>query len=84
MSYVKGILKWPIGTEGKETIDKGADYAKRKLPLEEVPGREGNGKRLLEEDETYVIEDHGYVEAEKANRGGNASMSHSFICLPVP
>lgn len=62
-----------MGKEGEEIVDEGADYLKRKAPLEEVEGRKGKGKRLLEEDETYVVEDHGYNEAEKANRGDNAS-----------
>jgi len=66
-------------------------YVKDVVPIEEV--REGE-KRLLEEGETIVIEDHGYAAAEKANRGENASIwtqlalayaiHKSFIFLRVP
>ncbi|ERF70597.1 hypothetical protein EPUS_02463 [Endocarpon pusillum Z07020] len=78
MSYVKSIVKWPMGKEGQEKVDEGAEYVRRKVPLEEevVEGRETTGKRLLEEEDTTpVVDDHGIGEAEKANRGDNASMS---------
>jgi Protein of unknown function (DUF1279) len=78
LSYIKGILKWPMGEEGNGAIDEGADYVKRKGPLEEVTGRELKGKRLLEEGETYVVEDHGYDEAEKADRGEGAGIPSLF------
>ena len=77
MSYVKSIVKWPMGKEGQERVDEGADYVKQKVPLEEV---EGGAKRLLEEEKTYVMDDHGIGEAEKANRGDNASM---FVPSPL-
>jgi Protein of unknown function (DUF1279) len=79
LSYVKGIVKWPMGEEGKEAVDEGPDYIKRKGPLEEVTGRESKGKRLLEEEETYVVEDHGYNKAEKADRGEEAGISSPFL-----
>ena len=58
MSYVKGVLNWPIqGTLEPAPIEE---------PLERT--------RILEEDsEMYAVEDHGYDEAEKANQGDNAS-----------
>jgi Protein of unknown function (DUF1279) len=73
MSYVKGMVKWPMPEQGQEAVDQGVAYVKQKVPLEEVQGKE-RGKRLLEEDETYVLEDHGYKEAEKADQGDNAGM----------
>lgn len=84
LSYIKGIVKWPMGEEGKEAVDEGADYVKRKGPLEEVTGRESKGMRLLEEEEeeeeeTYVVEDHGYDKAEKADRGEKAGISSPFL-----
>ncbi len=79
ISYVKSIVKWPMGKEGPEMVHEGADYVQRKMPLEEeevvVEGRDGKRSRLLEEDETYVMDNHGIGEAEKANQGDNASMS---------
>ncbi len=71
LSYVQGIVKWPMG---KEMVDEGMGYVTPKVLLEEGQGRDEKGKRLLEEEETYVVEDHGYDEAEKANQGDNASM----------
>ncbi len=66
---------------GKE----GADYVQRKVPPEEEEEEGSNGKRnrMQEEDETYVMDDHGIGEAEKANRGDNASMS-SFSLFFFP
>ncbi|KAF7513351.1 hypothetical protein GJ744_009772 [Endocarpon pusillum] len=96
MSYVKSIVKWPMGKEGQEKVDEGAEYVRRKVPLEEeeVEGKETTGKRLLEEDRTPVMDDHGIGEAEKANRGDNASfwtklalayaIHKSFIFIRVP
>lgn len=83
LSYVKGLLKWPMGNEGKERVEEAAHYMKRKVPLEE--GREGlGGKRLLEEEETYVIEDHGYSEAEMANSGEKGSMCFLLLSSHLP
>jgi hypothetical protein len=45
---------------------------KEKVPVEEV--RDDGEKRILEEEQTMIVDDHGYKEAEKANRGENASM----------
>ena len=75
LSYVKQIISWPMGKGREETVDGEANYTKRGAPSEEVQGQTGKGKgnRMLEE--TYALEDHGYVEAEKANRGENASTS---------
>lgn len=75
MSYVKSIVKWPMGKEGQEMVDEGAEYVERRVPLEEVEGGEVGAKRLLEEDRTPVLDNHGIGEAEKANSGDNASMS---------
>lgn len=73
LSYIKSVAKWPMGKEGEKIVDEGADHVQRKVPLEEVQGREDGAKRVLAEDQTYMLEDHGYMEAEKANQGDNAS-----------
>jgi len=49
---------------------------KEMLPLGER--REDGQKRILEQEPTYIVGDHGYQEAEKANTGENASMLHPF------
>jgi hypothetical protein len=53
-------------------VDEVKRMVKEKVPVEEV--REDGEKQILEEGQTVVVDDHGYMEAEKANRGGNASM----------
>jgi Protein of unknown function (DUF1279) len=73
MSYVKDIIKWPIGKEGEAKVEEATDSIKREVPLEKM---QDGGKRLLDDEETFLLEDHGYKEAEKANRGDNASMFH--------
>lgn len=76
MSYIKEMIKWPMGESGKEKVDEGANWVKSKVPIEEVKrsedGTAGQPKRLLEEDDTYIIEDHGIREAEAADKGDNA------------
>lgn len=93
VSYVKGLALWPVQGNTEEHVEGTAHDAEAtiKRPLEEV--REGQ-QRILEEDDTYVVTDHGYKEAEKANRGSNASIAtqlalayaihKSFIFLRVP
>ena len=75
LSYVKAAIKWPLPEEAKEYIDGASNEVEKvvreQVPLEEL--RESGEVRILEEDKTYVVEDHGYREAEKANRGDNAS-----------
>ena len=82
LSYIKSWVKWPLNAQGQDMVDGAVNevegYVKEVVPIEEV--REGE-KRLLEEGETIVIEDHGYAAAEKANRGENASTLH--IGAPV-
>ena len=57
-------------------VDGAANEVKRvvkeKVPVKEL--REDGTKRILEEDQTMVVDVHGYKEAEQANRGENASM----------
>jgi hypothetical protein len=78
LSYVKGFIKWPLGQGGQDAVDGAAKEVKRvgkeTLPLGE--GREDGQKRILEQEPTYIVGDHGYQEAEKANTGENASMLH--------
>lgn len=78
LSYIKAWVKWPLPHEGQEMVDGAVNevqgYMKEVVPIEEV--RDGE-KRILEEGQTIVVEDHGYVEAEKANRGDNASESQT-------
>ena len=84
MSWFKELVSWPLpssaeGTveEASQKLDKVVDYVV-KAPLEEVRG-EGE-TRVLEEEETYVVTEHGYKEAEKAAMGNNASESCCFVC----
>jgi Protein of unknown function (DUF1279) len=94
LSHIKGLVKWPMAEEGEKTVDEAAEHVKQEVLQgrsreEEAEGKgKGNGKRVLDEkgvgegegegEETYMLEDHGYIEAEKANRGENASMSFPF------
>ncbi|KIW67203.1 hypothetical protein PV04_06470 [Phialophora macrospora] len=77
---VKGLLKWPIREAGGDVVQE-----------VEVT----DGKRILDEkSEDEVLDDHGYREAERANRGDNASLwtqlalayavHKSFIFIRVP
>ena len=77
----------------EEKVDDAADKVETvgKRMLEEV--REGE-QRLLEEDETYVVTDHGYRDAEKASGKPDATIwtqlalayaiHKSFIFIRVP
>jgi Protein of unknown function (DUF1279) len=90
LSYIKGLVKWPMAEEGENTVDEAAEHVKQEVLQGrsregEAEGKgKGNGKRVLDEkgvgegEETHMLEDHGYIEAEKANRGENASMSFPF------
>ncbi len=60
----------------------GAERVEEVMVVEE--GSVGKRKRLLEEDETYVVDNHGIGEAEKANQGDNASMSSSAPLFLAP
>ena len=75
LSYIKSWVKWPLSTEGQEMVDGAVNevkgYVKEVVPLEEI--RNDGEKRILEEGQTIVIEDHGYAAAEQANKGDNAS-----------
>lgn len=74
VSYIKDTVAWPLfgNKDATEAVEEASERVEElvKKPLEEV--RDGE-KRVLEEDETFVVADHGYKEAEKANRGDNAS-----------
>ena len=80
LSHVKSWIKWPLSQEGQDRVDGVANevkaVVKKKVPLGEV--REDGEGRILEEEQTMIIEDHGYKEAEKANKGENASMLALF------
>ena len=75
MSYVKGLVKWPVSG------------VLEPAPVAPVEIEAQAGTRILEEDsESYAVEDHGYEEAEKANRGDNASEYlplHMWCEVPV-
>ena len=75
LGTVKEWLKWPMPEVAKEQIDAAGDLVQTQV--EQV---EAKGKRILEESSEMhrkeeEVEDHGYAEAEKANRGADASMS---------
>lgn len=77
LSYVKAWTKWPLQQHEQDMVDGAADEVKRvvkeTVPVDEI--REDGQKRMLEDEQTMTIQDHGYKEAEKANQGENASMS---------
>lgn len=91
----KGLVKWPLSTAAQEKIDAAGDLVNEKVSdAVAVVGEgggdgEGEGRRVLEESSSQYradeIEDHGYKEADKANRGADASMlchsSHLVPCL---
>ncbi|KIW13226.1 hypothetical protein PV08_08413 [Exophiala spinifera] len=98
LSWIKGVVSWPLPQRQKEVIDAAGDVAEAA-----VAGEAGGQKRLLEEEEEEEegapsqqneVEDHGYKEAEKANAGSNASIwtqlalayaiHKSFIFVRVP
>jgi hypothetical protein len=74
VTWIKDTISWPLAghqdaaQEVAEATDKVEDVVRK--PLQEV--REGE-IRVLEEDDTYVVTDHGYKDAAKANSGDNAS-----------
>jgi hypothetical protein len=79
MSYVKELIKWPLGLGGQGAVD-GATNEVGRVGQETLPLGEGpvdGQKRILEQGPTYIADDHGYHEAEKANTGENASMLHA-------
>jgi hypothetical protein len=75
LSYVKELIKWPLGQGGQDVVDGAAKEVKR-VGKETLPLGEDGQKRILEQEPTYIVGDHGYQEAEKANKGDNASMLH--------
>jgi hypothetical protein len=86
LSYVKGLIKWPLGQGGQDAVDGAANEVKGvgKETLLLGEGREDGQKRILEQEPTYIVDHHGYEEAEKANKGENASMSHPFYAAIYP
>lgn len=74
----KGLVKWPLPTGAQQQIDAAGDLVNEKLS--EAVG-DVKTKRVLEESSAEYgaddIEDHGYKEADKANRGADASTSIS-------
>lgn len=96
---IKGILKWPIqGSPMAEMVAEGAVEegagGKEVEEVEEVEKVEEGKKRILEEKSEQEVFDHGYREAERANRGDDASIwtqlalayavHKSFIFIRVP
>lgn len=76
VSYVKGLLQWPItgATQEQQQLGEAAHRV-----AETIDGVEG--RRLLDDTpasesaaEAYPVQEHGYKEAEAANKGENASM----------
>ncbi|EXJ82030.1 hypothetical protein A1O1_08098 [Capronia coronata CBS 617.96] len=100
VSYIKGVLKWPVSNQQAEEEIKSATEELQRA--EKVGVEQGASKRILEEESREVskeededgVSDHGYKEAEKANSGANASIwtqlalayaiHKSFIFVRVP
>ena len=91
MTKIKDLVQWPLGSAGKEEVENIADKVKDgmeaggiAIPVEgrsvgvtatADPGAVGEGY-------TEVF-DHGYHEAEKANRGEGASKSSKLLLRPL-
>lgn len=77
---VEGMVRAPlkdVNDQGRRMLEEDQSYRKVKNPAEEV---DGQGRRILEEGQSYSeedIDDHGLAEADRANRGSNASMLQS-------
>ena len=67
VGYVKGLLQWPISGTVQESVGEAVDK------IDQVVDIKADKRILEEEGQTYMVEDHGYKEAEKANSGNNAS-----------
>ena len=84
----KDLVKWPLPASAQDQIDTAGDIITEKVS-EAVAVREGEGegRRILEESSSHYsadeIEDHGFKEADKANRGADASMSHMLNPLAL-
>lgn len=72
VTWFKNLVSWPVSETAGAEVEDGAKHAVEKVEVA-VQDATGQEKRVLEEDSTYVVTDHGYREAEQANRGSNAS-----------
>lgn len=88
LETLRGLVKWPLPEVAQDKIDAAGDLVSEKVS--EAVGDNPTTKRVLEESSAEYaaqdIEDHGYQEAEKANRGVDASMllptlSHAAIIV---
>lgn len=83
ISWFKNLVSWPVSEDAGAEVEKGMEHAKEKVEMA-VQDVTGEDKRILEEDQTYVVTDHGYKDAEKANRGANASeyneIARGYFC----
>lgn len=72
VSNIKGLLQWPLGGDLQEQVGDAVDKVAQTTNIQD-------GERILEEGgEEYIVQDHGYKEAEKANRGSDASKHALF------
>jgi N-terminal acetyltransferase 2 len=79
---VKGFLKWPI--QGSPVAEMVADGAVEEgAGGKELEQANNERKRLLDDKSEVEVVDHGYREAEKANRGDDASTLCSAIIAVV-
>lgn len=76
VTWVKGFMKWPVAETVGGEAEQAAEHAVEQVakPVEQVTGQ---SQRILEEDEAYVVTDHGYKDAAQANSGENASEYHA-------
>ncbi|KAK5053709.1 hypothetical protein LTR84_001670 [Exophiala bonariae] len=76
LEFVRGLVKWPLPEVAQDKLDAAGDLVSEKVS--EVVGDAPVEKRILEETSAGYskgdIEDHGYSEAEQANRGADASI----------
>ncbi|KAJ9607932.1 DUF1279 super [Cladophialophora chaetospira] len=92
---IKGVLKWPIkGTGLEASIDGAVDAGAGGDEVNKVEMERSAPRRVLEDEGADEVVDHGYRDAERANRGDNASLwtqlalayavHKSFIFIRVP
>lgn len=73
VSNVKSVLKWPLPEAAKQQIEGPAEMVEGAVrsTINEI---EQDKERLLDDDSTYAVQDHGVKAAQVANSGDNASM----------
>lgn len=67
LGYIKAVVKWPFGGDAQAEIEEAKQGSEGSVSIEQ------DTKRVLDEASPYEVQDHGYKEAIKANKGADAS-----------